>query len=99
MSRLVTPPSTSHRNHQLTSSLAIEAGVLVWVCVWNVPEAKFTIEKSALEAALKKYPDTSKWLKGINVGSESLYRKEITASRLAEQIYGMFHHPTIPPHY
>jgi exo-beta-1,3-glucanase (GH17 family) len=55
--------------------------------VWNVDDAKFAAEKAALEAMLKAYPDTSKWLKGINVGSESLYRKEITADKLAQQIY------------
>jgi exo-beta-1,3-glucanase (GH17 family) len=59
------------------------------VGVWNVDDAKFGREKAALESALKKWPDTSKWLKGINVGSESLYRKEITASKLAQQIYGL----------
>jgi len=66
---------------------AISAGVTLWVGVWNVDDAKFGREKAALEAAIKQYPDTSKWLKGINVGSESLYRKEISADKLAGQIY------------
>jgi exo-beta-1,3-glucanase (GH17 family) len=66
---------------------AIAAGTKLWVGVWNVDDTKFGVEKAALEAMLKAYPDTSTWLKGINVGSESLYRKEITADKLAQQIY------------
>jgi exo-beta-1,3-glucanase (GH17 family) len=66
---------------------AINAGVKLWVGVWNVDDNKFNAEKAALEAALKKYPDTSKWLRGINVGSESLYRKDIAPAKLAQQIY------------
>lgn len=57
--------------------------------VWNVDDAKFGREKAALEQAMRKWPDTSKWLKGINVGSESLYRKEVTAAKLAGQIKGV----------
>ncbi|KAF8534089.1 glycoside hydrolase superfamily [Trichophaea hybrida] len=66
---------------------ALQEGVKLWVGVWNVDDAKFGREKAALEAALQKYPDASKWLHGINVGSESLYRKEITPGKLAQQIY------------
>ncbi|KAI5843171.1 glycoside hydrolase superfamily [Tricharina praecox] len=63
------------------------AGVKIWVGVWNTPEDKFNAEKAALERALKAHPDTAKWLAGINVGSESLYRKDVQPWRLAEQIY------------
>ncbi|KAF8251007.1 glycoside hydrolase [Wilcoxina mikolae CBS 423.85] len=65
---------------------AIATGTKLWVGVWNVDDAKFGREKAALEQAMRQWPDTSKWLKGINVGSESLYRKEITAKKLAGQI-------------
>ena len=61
---------------------------MLWVGVWNVDDAKFGREKAALEAAIRAYPETTKWLKGINVGSESLYRKEVSAQKLAGQIYG-----------
>ena len=61
--------------------------------VWNVPEEKFNAEKAALETVLKQHPDTTKWLAGINVGSESLYRKEVKPWRLAEQIYGWSYDP------
>lgn len=67
---------------------AINAGMMLWVGVWNVDDAKFGREKAALEAAIRAYPETTKWLKGINVGSESLYRKEVSAQKLAGQIYG-----------
>ncbi|KAI5815344.1 glycoside hydrolase superfamily [Pyronema omphalodes] len=66
---------------------ALASGVKLWVGVWNVDDAKFGREKAALESAIRAYPDTSRWLKGINVGSESLYRKEISADKLAQQIY------------
>jgi len=65
---------------------AIATGTKLWVCVWNVDAAKFAREKAGLEAAIREYPDTSKWLQGINVGSESLYRKDVTAQKLAGQI-------------
>lgn len=69
---------------------AIATGTKLWVGVWNVDDAKFGREKAALQAAIKRYPDTSKWLQGINVGSESLYRKDVTALKLASQIKGLF---------
>ena len=69
---------------------AIATGTKLWVCVWNVDDAKFAREKAGLEAAIREYPDTSKWLQGINVGSESLYRKDVTAQKLAGQIEGLF---------
>ena len=58
----------------------------VYAGVWNVPEWKFEQDKSALEQAIRTHG--ASWLAGVYVGSESLYRKEITASRLTEQIYG-----------
>lgn len=64
---------------------AIAAGIKIWVGVWNVPEEKFNMDKGALEAAIRNYG--TDWIAGINVGSESLYRKEIQPWRLAEQIW------------
>jgi len=65
---------------------AINAGVKLWVGVWEIDDTKFGNEKAALQAAITKYGAT-KWLAGVNVGSEALYRKEITASDLAQKIY------------
>ncbi|KAL7272921.1 hypothetical protein RUND412_004255 [Rhizina undulata] len=64
---------------------AIATGMKIWAGVWNVDDAKFGREKAALESAIKQYG--SSWLAGINVGSETLYRKETTAAKLAQQIY------------
>jgi glucan endo-1,3-beta-D-glucosidase/glucan 1,3-beta-glucosidase len=66
---------------------AIEAGVKLWVGIWNVPSQKFAVEKDAVVNAFKKYPQVDKWLAGFNVGSESFYRKELTGPTLATQIY------------
>lgn len=66
---------------------AIEAGVKLWVGIWNVPDEKFGVEKDAVVKAFVKYPQVDKWLAGFNVGSESFYRKEVTGSKLANQIY------------
>lgn len=60
-------------------------GAKIWAGVWAVDAAKFTAEKNALEAAIRAHG--SEWLAGVNVGSESLYRKEITGEQLAQQIY------------
>jgi len=65
---------------------AINAGVKLWVGVWEIDDAKFGAEKAALQAAIQKY-GAAKWLAGVNVGSEALYRKEITANDLAQKIY------------
>ncbi|KAF8477583.1 glycoside hydrolase superfamily [Kalaharituber pfeilii] len=64
---------------------ALNAGMKIWAGVWAVDNAKFEREKGALERALKQYG--SKWLIGVNVGSESLYRKEIDPNLLAQYIY------------
>jgi len=61
------------------------AGVKIWAGVWAVDNAKFGREKAALEAVIRQYG--SGWLAGVNVGSESLYRKEISADSLAGYIY------------
>lgn len=66
---------------------ALAAGVKLWVGVWEVDENKFNAEKGALEAAMRQYTPPSNWLAGVNVGSEALYRKEISASDLAQKIY------------
>ncbi|CUS14357.1 unnamed protein product [Tuber aestivum] len=60
-------------------------GLKIWAGVWAVDRAKFEREKGALEQAIKDHG--TDWLAGINVGSESLYRKEIHPGVLAEQIW------------
>jgi len=66
---------------------AIKTGTTIWVGIWPAPNdpAKFGREKGALEAVLKQYGN--KWLKGINVGSEALYRKDFDANTLAQYIW------------
>jgi len=64
---------------------AKETKTMIWAGVWAVDDAKFAAEKAALWKALQAHG--SDWLLGINVGSESLYRKEIKPEVLAERIY------------
>lgn len=64
---------------------AIAVRAKIWAGVWAVDANKFTVEKKALEDAIMA--NGHDWLAGINVGSESLYRKEITGHDLAQQIY------------
>lgn len=67
---------------------AIKTGTTIWAGIWPSTPAKFNAEKAALEVQLKKYQSTgNKWLRGINVGSEALYRKEINPNDLATYIY------------
>lgn len=61
------------------------AGIKIWAGVWAVDNNKFNADKAALEAAIKLHGTS--WLAGINVGSESLYRKEIDPNLLAQHIY------------
>lgn len=78
--------STSDCNALLTAVPAAQAaGVKLWAGVWEIDQTKFDNEKAALESAIRQYGHD--WLAGVNVGSEALYRKEITASDLATKIY------------
>jgi len=60
-------------------------GMKIWAGIWAIDDNKFNNEKAALEQAFRDHG--ADWLAGINVGSESLYRKEIQPWRLAEEIY------------
>lgn len=71
----------------VTAINQIGGGMKVYAGVWNVPDWKFDQDKAALEKIIKQFGTS--WLAGINVGSESLYRKEVSADKLAGQIYGM----------
>lgn len=64
---------------------AKETKTQIWAGVWAVDDAKFAAEKAALWKAVQAHGVD--WLVGINVGSESLYRKEIKPEVLAERIY------------
>jgi len=64
---------------------AIATGMKIWVGVWAVDTGKFDNEKGNLEAAMREYGNA--WMAGVNVGSESLYRKEIDPKLLAQRIY------------
>lgn len=67
---------------------AIATNTTIWAGIWPSNQAKFDAEKAALEVQLKKYQKSgNKWLRGINVGSEALYRKEIDPNTLARYIY------------
>jgi len=61
------------------------AGVKLWPTVWAVPHSKFEADKGALERAIRQYGTS--WLKGVIVGSESMYREEISPHTLASYIY------------
>jgi len=64
---------------------AIDAGVGLLVGVWATDSAHYDAEKGALLAAVDQYGVD--WIIAISVGSEDLYRGDITASQMASQIY------------
>jgi len=64
---------------------AINTGGQILASVWTQDEAHFEREKQALLTATQQHG--TGWLVAVTVGSEDLYRKETSASRLAEQIY------------
>lgn len=64
---------------------AISTGTQLLVGVWTQDDGHFKREKDALESAIKRYGQD--WIIAISVGSEDLYRKEISASSLAQKIY------------
>ncbi|ORY73476.1 glycoside hydrolase superfamily [Protomyces lactucae-debilis] len=65
---------------------AMDAGIRVLAGVWASDiDNHFSREKDALNGVIQLYG--CGFLAAVSVGSEDLYRQEIPASRLAEQIY------------
>lgn len=64
---------------------AISTGTKILVGLWTEDDSHYSEEKVALEAAISEHG--SAWIVAISVGSEDLYRGDITASELADKIY------------
>ncbi|KAM5354562.1 hypothetical protein ACJ41O_001209 [Fusarium nematophilum] len=60
-------------------------GMKILVGVWATDDAHFGREKAALLQAIKTHG--TDWIAAISVGSEDLYRKDISPQKLATQIY------------
>ncbi|KAH7161892.1 glycoside hydrolase superfamily [Dactylonectria macrodidyma] len=60
-------------------------GIKLLVGVWATDDGHFGAEKAALLKAIKTHG--TGWIAAISVGSEDLYRKDITPQKLATQIY------------
>ncbi|KAG3181760.1 hypothetical protein PC129_g25386, partial [Phytophthora cactorum] len=60
-------------------------GLKVLVGVWATDDARCGAEEAALLKAIKAHGTS--WIAAISVGSEDLYRKDITPQKLATQIY------------
>lgn len=61
-----------------------QAGFTAFLGVWPTDEGHYAAEKAALWAYLPRL--SVKSIRGITVGSETLYRKEMTAEQLADKI-------------
>jgi glucan 1,3-beta-glucosidase len=57
----------------------------ILVGVWSTDDAHFGRDKAALLKAIKQHG--TDWIAAISVGSEDLYRKDISPQKLAQQIY------------
>ncbi|KAH3674974.1 hypothetical protein WICPIJ_009390, partial [Wickerhamomyces pijperi] len=63
---------------------AEDKGFTITLGIWPTPDSTFTAEKEALSSYL---PNISKsTIKAFTVGSEALYRGDLTASELANDI-------------
>ncbi|KAF3911049.1 hypothetical protein AA313_de0203634 [Arthrobotrys entomopaga] len=60
-------------------------GFKLLVGVWATDSNHFGAEKAALLSAIQRFGTA--WIAGVSVGSEDLYRKDISAQNLANQIY------------
>lgn len=69
---------------QIMGPAAQSSGFSMWVGVWPTDEQHFEAEKAALIAYLPTIKRD--YVEGFMVGSESLYRKDLTATQLAEKI-------------
>ncbi|KAF2454089.1 glycoside hydrolase family 17 protein [Lineolata rhizophorae] len=64
---------------------AISTGSQLLVGVWATDDGHFGAEKAALEAAINQYG--TDWMIAISVGSEDLYRGDISGDYMAQKIY------------
>ncbi|CVK94848.1 related to glucan 1,3-beta-glucosidase [Fusarium mangiferae] len=64
---------------------AKQTGMKILVGVWATDDAHFGRDKAALLKVIKQYG--TDWIAAISVGSEDLYRKDISPDKLAQQIY------------
>ncbi|EGX45311.1 hypothetical protein TWF569_009025 [Orbilia oligospora] len=67
------------------AAAARSTGFKILVGVWATDDGHFNAEKQALEAAIRTHGWD--WIAAVSVGSEDLYRKDISPQKLAGQIY------------
>jgi len=66
---------------------ALNVGIKILVGIWATDYNHFSAEKAALLSAINNNNKRTDWIAAISVGSEDLYRKDISPSQLASQIY------------
>ncbi|XBW36920.1 hypothetical protein QEN19_002499 [Hanseniaspora menglaensis] len=68
----------------IAPALNENTGVKVWMGIWEVDDAHYAAEKAALSTYLPTISKDS--VAGFSVGSEALYRGDLTPSALADKI-------------
>ncbi|KAF4982290.1 hypothetical protein FZEAL_2076 [Fusarium zealandicum] len=85
----ISSPSLYSQRRKTALARAVPAakatGMKLLVGVWATDDGHFGAEKAALLKAIKAHGTT--WIAAISVGSEDLYRKDISPQKLATQIY------------
>jgi exo-beta-1,3-glucanase (GH17 family) len=65
---------------------ALSTGIKILAGVWTQNDAHYAAEKTALVNALKKWPNWQQWLLAVSVGSEDLYREEVSGSQITQKV-------------
>jgi exo-beta-1,3-glucanase (GH17 family) len=83
--------STNDCGNQLMKAVpaALNTGTMINVGIWlnGNDDQHFGYEKGALLDVLAAYPDSTKWMYAITVGSEDLYRGGISPHDIAMKVY------------
>jgi exo-beta-1,3-glucanase (GH17 family) len=69
---------------------ALQVGMQLNVGIWLEDDNHYAAEKGALISALDRHPNWQSWIYSISVGSEDLYRAQMTATAVAQKIYGSY---------
>jgi exo-beta-1,3-glucanase (GH17 family) len=65
---------------------ALQVGMQLLVGLWLEDETHYTAEKLALINVLSQHPNWQNWIYAVSVGSEDLYRGQMTATTVAQKI-------------
>lgn len=65
---------------------ALATNTKIWAKLWTGHRGRYQQEREALRHVLHAFPNAPSWLAGVSVGSEHLWRGEMSAPEIRDQI-------------